>query len=120
MLANLSNFRDHPASDTLSHMDEFSDDEFDELNDTVYQELEKNAIQATQAASKALPPHQHRQAHQNQNYVDLTQDDGPADYDDDAGLDHSVVTEGPHQLRPPLAVTGSSAAHGPRRVVPVQ
>ncbi|OIW32759.1 hypothetical protein CONLIGDRAFT_630375 [Coniochaeta ligniaria NRRL 30616] len=44
-------------------MDDFSDDDFDDLNDTVLQELENNAIQFTQAQqfgqSQAAPPAPH-------------------------------------------------------------
>ncbi|KAL2020643.1 hypothetical protein VTK56DRAFT_8133 [Thermocarpiscus australiensis] len=63
-------------------MDEFSDDGFDDLNDTVLQELENNAIQFTQAQrlaqSQAVPQQQH----------------GLSEYDfEDDDLDDTVVVD---------------------------
>ncbi len=89
-------------------MDEFSDDGFDDLNDTVLQELENNALQATQA-QKALsqaPPRVQQQAvnqNQNQNHNNST-----FDYDftfDDDDLDDTVVIDElaqPQQPRPAI------------------
>ncbi|KAH6631265.1 hypothetical protein F5144DRAFT_547403 [Chaetomium tenue] len=70
-------------------MDDFSDDGFDDLNDTVLQELENNAIQFTQAQqlaqSQAAPPVQ----------------DNAFEYDfDDDDLDDTVVID-EHALPPP-------------------
>ncbi|EAQ88628.1 hypothetical protein CHGG_05247 [Chaetomium globosum CBS 148.51] len=70
-------------------MDDFSDDGFDDLNDTVLQELENNAIQFTQAQqlaqSQAAPPAQN-------NAFEY-------EFDDD-DLDDTVVID-EHALPPP-------------------
>jgi hypothetical protein len=63
-------------------MDDFSDDEFDNLNDDVLQELENNAIQATQAQrpdpTQSAPPVRHESFHH--------------DFEDD-DLDDTVVID---------------------------
>ncbi|KAK1624547.1 DNA repair protein Rad26 [Colletotrichum phormii] len=76
-------------------MDEFHDDDFDELNDTTLQELENNAIQFTQAQRKQdsqsqtlPPPHDPSQV---ENYDDL-------EFEDD-DLDDAEVT---NELLPPV------------------
>ncbi|TDZ49664.1 hypothetical protein CTRI78_v007973 [Colletotrichum trifolii] len=70
-------------------MEDFLDDDFDELNDTTFQELENNAIQFTQAQRKLdnsqPPPHS-----QVENYDDL-------EFEDD-DLDDTEVT---NELLPP-------------------
>ncbi|KAJ0309676.1 hypothetical protein COL516b_002927 [Colletotrichum fioriniae] len=75
-------------------MDEFNDDDFDDLNDTTLQELENNAIQFTQAQRKQdsqsqtlPPPHDPSQV---ENYDDL-------EFEDD-DLDDAEVT---NELLPP-------------------
>ncbi|KAI3534961.1 DNA repair protein Rad26 [Colletotrichum abscissum] len=76
-------------------MDEFNDDDFDDLNDTTLQELENNAIQFTQAQrkqdsqSQTLPPH--HDPSQVENYDDL-------EFEDD-DLDDAEVT---NELLPPV------------------
>ncbi|KAF6807710.1 DNA repair protein rad26 [Colletotrichum sojae] len=72
-------------------MDDFSDDDFDELNDITLQELENNAIQLTQAQRKldsSRPPNQS----QIENYNDL-------EFEDD-DLDYTEVT---NELLPPVS-----------------
>lgn len=76
-------------------MDEFNDDDFDDLNDTTLQELENNAIQFTQAQRKQdsqsqtlPPPHDPSQV---ENYDDL-------EFEDD-DLDDAEVT---NELLPPV------------------
>ncbi|GKT51980.1 uncharacterized protein ColSpa_12161 [Colletotrichum spaethianum] len=71
-------------------MDDFSDDDFDDLNDVTLQELENNAIQFTQVQRK--PESQTYDRSQVQNYDDL-------EFEDD-DLDDTEVT---NELLPPVA-----------------
>ncbi|KAL3298465.1 DNA repair protein rad26 [Colletotrichum asianum] len=72
-------------------MDDFSDEEFDGLNDVALQELENNAIQLTQAQRK-FDDSQPAQGTQVETYDDL-------EFEDD-DLDDTEVT---NQLLPPVA-----------------
>lgn len=72
-------------------MDDFSDDDFDELNDITLQELENNAIQLTQAQRKLDSSHPPNQS-QIENYNDLAFEDDDLDY-----------TEVTNELLPPVA-----------------
>ncbi|KAK1977612.1 DNA repair protein Rad26 [Colletotrichum cereale] len=71
-------------------MDDFDDDDFDDLNDTTLQELENNAIQFTQIQRK--PDSQSCDRSQLENYDDL-------EFEDD-DLDDTEVT---NELLPPVA-----------------
>lgn len=103
-------------------MDDFSDDGFDDLNDTIFQELENNAIQATQAASTGNGTQQTATATIGQNFVDLTQDDGMVDegeyYDGGPG---TTPTNNSGFARPalPARVARTAEASGSSRIVPV-
>lgn len=55
----------------MAAMDDFSDDGFDELNDTVFQELENNAIQFTQLNQTQAPP----QGAGRQSHLDVEDED---------------------------------------------
>lgn len=107
-------------------MDEFSDDGFDELNDTTLQELENNAIQLTQAAHNSFVPTQAW------NQPDDDNDDYGLEVDD---LDDTVVIDEAAQLpvRHPIerqpqapghvlgaqpAAASSSTQHAPSRALP--
>ncbi|KAK2030589.1 DNA repair protein Rad26 [Colletotrichum zoysiae] len=81
-------------------MDDFSDDDLDNLNDTILQELENNAIQFTQVQRK--PDSQYHDRSQLENYDDL-------EFEDD-DLDDTEVT---NDLLPSVArpVTDKTLAH---------
>ncbi|KAI0173159.1 hypothetical protein GGR52DRAFT_542131 [Hypoxylon sp. FL1284] len=80
-------------------MDDFSDDDFDDLNSNVLQELENNAIQSTQAQKQYQPS-------QTQQQQKSLFDD---DFEDD-DLDDAVVQD----------ELGDKSVHPPSRVVPQQ
>ncbi|KAK1963837.1 DNA repair protein Rad26 [Colletotrichum sublineola] len=86
-------------------MDDFSDDEFDNLNDTILQELENNAIQLTQIQRKPDSQSYHRS--QLENYDDL-------EFEDD-DLDDTEVT---NELLPPVARTVTDKTLAPHQPQP--
>jgi hypothetical protein len=88
-------------------MDEFSDDGFDDLNDTVLQDLEKNAVQFTQA----LKPAQSQDAPNPPSLLyeyDFGEDD----------LDDAVVIDGPAPQNPARPAIGTSLPRQQPRPVP--
>ncbi|KAK4118323.1 hypothetical protein N657DRAFT_667240 [Parathielavia appendiculata] len=80
-------------------MDDFSDDSLDDLNDTVLQELENNAIQFTQAKlgqSQAAPTQHNAQNAPTQHHSTVEYD-----FDDDDLDDTIVIDEHAKPPRPP-------------------
>lgn len=79
-------------------MDDFSDDDFDDLNDTVLQELENNAIQFTQAqqlgqSQAASPPHARAPQQQGRPPPQLTSSAYDFDGFEADDLDDTVVVD---------------------------
>ncbi|XXG95218.1 hypothetical protein Hte_001478 [Hypoxylon texense] len=87
-------------------MDEFSDDDFDDLNANLLQELENNAIQFTQAQKKYQPSQTQQTQQQPQQQPQHQFED---DFDDD-DLDDAVVQD----------ELGDTSIQPPPRVVPPQ
>lgn len=87
-------------------MDEFSDDGFDDLDDEVLDQLEENAIQATQAQKPAPSQSQRRAVPQPQpHFARSTPAAAPFDdYSFDDDLDDTVVINESEAQRPGVAV----------------
>ncbi|KXX79389.1 hypothetical protein MMYC01_204072 [Madurella mycetomatis] len=87
-------------------MDEFSDDGFDDLNDTILEELENHAVQFTQAQKHALSQATHATQVQH-NALEY-------DFDDD-DLDDTVVIDEHAQLPPRPAIERTLPIQQPRQ-----